>query len=224
MTDAKPQLLNWSFSKLKQDFHSRIRYWQTNKKQNKTKKQKQKHAKQIGNWLTQFQLCYSTRMQKVQNSLRQFTAAVHLILRHWLTECKAPIITLFVEHRHAIKTAHRPLLHQLHWLPISKRIMDKTACTCYWQSNHWPAVSAAGPLLSLIIFLSCYPFTVLPAQPCLRFSLSDTRMLKLQRFNRKTHGFRTFSERLFIRTQTHSLQIFGVVPFFKLQNDTYDNS
>ena len=27
-------------------------------------------------------------------------------------------------------------------------------------------------------------------------------------------------ERLFIRTQTHNLQIFGVIPLFKLQNDT----
>ena len=27
-------------------------------------------------------------------------------------------------------------------------------------------------------------------------------------------------ERLFIRTQTHDLQIFGVIPFVKLQNDT----
>ena len=27
-------------------------------------------------------------------------------------------------------------------------------------------------------------------------------------------------ERLFIITQSHSLQIFGVIPFVKLQNDT----
>ena len=27
-------------------------------------------------------------------------------------------------------------------------------------------------------------------------------------------------ERLFIRTQTYNLQIFGVIPLFKLQNDT----
>ena len=39
------------------------------------------------------------------------------------------------------------------------------------------------------IFLNYYTLTVLPA---LRSS-SDTRMLKLQRFNRKTHDFRTFS-------------------------------
>ena len=43
-----------------------------------------------------------------------------------------------------------------------------------------------------LIFLSCYTFTVLPALSALRAS-SDTRMLRLQRFNRKTHGFRTFS-------------------------------
>ena len=28
-------------------------------------------------------------------------------------------------------------------------------------------------------------------------------------------------ERLFIRTKTHSLKTFGVIPFAKLQNDTY---
>ena len=27
-------------------------------------------------------------------------------------------------------------------------------------------------------------------------------------------------ERLFLKTQTHNLQIFGVIPFIKLQNDT----
>ena len=27
-------------------------------------------------------------------------------------------------------------------------------------------------------------------------------------------------ERLFIMTQTHNMQIFGVIPFVKLQNDT----
>ena len=42
-----------------------------------------------------------------------------------------------------------------------------------------------------LIFLSYWTFTVLPALS--GRSSSDTRMLKLQRFNRKTHGFRTFS-------------------------------
>ena len=31
-------------------------------------------------------------------------------------------------------------------------------------------------------------------------------------------------ECLFIRTQTHNLQIFGVIPFVKLQNNTLNNS
>ena len=47
---------------------------------------------------------------------------------------------------------------------------------------------------SLLIFLSCYTFTVLPARSL--HSSSDTCMIKfvkIQHFNRKTHGFRTFS-------------------------------
>ena len=70
------------------------------------------------------------------------------------------------------------LLQQLHWLPISERIKYKTACMCY------NAITGFAPF----IFLSCYTF-VLPALSALR----QTRMLKIQRFNRKTHGFRTFS-------------------------------
>ena len=73
-----------------------------------------------------------------------------------------------------------PLLQQLHWLPISERIKYKTACMCY------NAITGSAP---------SYPFELLhlccPSRP-LRSS-SDTRMFKLQRFNRKTHGFHTFS-------------------------------
>ena len=63
---------------------------------------------------------------------------------------------------------------------IFERIKYKTACMCY------NAITGSAPsyLSELLHLYSPYRF--------LHFS-SDTRMLKLQRFNRKTHGFRTFS-------------------------------
>ena len=68
-----------------------------------------------------------------------------------------------------------PLLQQLHWLQIYERMKYKTICMCY------NAPSYISELLHLYS----------PSRS-LRSS-SDTRMLKIQRFNRKTHGFRTFS-------------------------------
>ena len=73
-----------------------------------------------------------------------------------------------------------PLLQQLHWLPISERIKYKTACMCYNAIT-----SSALSYLSELLHLYS------PSRS-LRSS-SDARMLKFQRFNRKTHGFRTFS-------------------------------
>ena len=79
---------------------------------------------------------------------------------------------------HAIKTA--PLLQQLHWLPISEQIKYNTTCMCY------TAITGSAPsYLSELLYL-CSPSRSLR-------SSSDTRMFKIQRFNRKTHGFRTFS-------------------------------
>ena len=73
-----------------------------------------------------------------------------------------------------------PLLQQLHWLPISERIKYKTACMCY------NPITGSAP---------SYPSELLHLYSPFRYlrSSSDTRMLKIQRFNRKTHGFRTFS-------------------------------
>ena len=72
------------------------------------------------------------------------------------------------------------LLLQLYWLPISERIKYKTACMCY------NAITGSFPsYLSELLHLYS------PSRS-LR-SPSNTRMLKIQRFNRKTHGFRTFS-------------------------------
>ena len=73
-----------------------------------------------------------------------------------------------------------PLLQQLHWLPISERIKYKTACLCY-NSITGSAPSYLSELLQLYS----------PSQS-LRSS-SATRILKLRRFNRKTHGFRSLS-------------------------------
>ena len=73
-----------------------------------------------------------------------------------------------------------PLLQQLHWLPISERIKYKTACMCY------NAITGSTPsYLSELLHLYI-------SSRSLRFS-SDTHMLKLQHFNRKTCGFCTFS-------------------------------
>ena len=74
-----------------------------------------------------------------------------------------------------------PLLQQLHWLPISERIKYETACMCY--------NAITGSTYSL---LSSELLHFYSPSRSLRSS-SDTRMLKIQRFNRKTHGFRTFS-------------------------------
>ena len=46
-------------------------------------------------------------------------------------------------------------------------------------------------LRPLVSFWTHFTFTVLPAVPALH--PADTRMLQLQRRNRRTHGFRTFS-------------------------------
>ena len=106
-----------------------------------------------------------------------------------------------------------PLLQQLHWLPISERIKYKTACMCY------NAITGSAPsYLSERLHL----YT-----PC--FS-SDIRMLKLQRFNDKTHGFRTFSHfglhiwnnlpqdtrhSLFLQSQTQDISLLRI---FQLSN------
>ena len=87
---------------------------------------------------------------------------------------RMPLHVLFSDH-HAINTAH-----QLHWLPISERIKYKTVCLCY------NVITGSAPSY-LSELLQLYR----PSRS-LRSS-SDTRILKLQRINRKTHRFRAFS-------------------------------
>ena len=73
-----------------------------------------------------------------------------------------------------------PLLEKLHWLPIPESIKYKVACMCF------TAINGSGP-----VYLPELLHVYTPSRT-LRSS-SDTRMLKIQLYKRKTHGFRTFS-------------------------------
>ena len=72
------------------------------------------------------------------------------------------------------------LLQQLHWLPVSERIKYKSACKCYNA-----IIGSAPSYLSELLHLYTPSHSLR--------SSSNTCMLKLQRFNCKNHGFRTFS-------------------------------
>ena len=73
-----------------------------------------------------------------------------------------------------------PLLEQLHWLHNSERIKYKVACMCF------NAINGSCPA-----YLSGLLHVYTPSHT-LHF-LSDSSMLKIQQYKRKTHGFRTFS-------------------------------
>ena len=96
------------------------------------------------------------RLQRVQNS------AARLI-------CK-------VRKSHHIT----PILHSLHWLPVSARIQYKTSCLCY------NSVSAVAPL-----YLSQLLHIYTPSRH-LRSS-GDTRIFKIPSVRSKTFGQRSFS-------------------------------
>ena len=87
----------------------------------------------------------------------------------------ARLVLLAPRHHHAT-----PLLEKLHWLPISERIKYKVACMCF------STINGSGPA-----YLSELLHVYTPSRT-LRSS-SDTRMLEIQQYKRKTHGFRTFS-------------------------------
>ena len=87
----------------------------------------------------------------------------------------ARLVLLASRHHHST-----PVLEKLHWLPISERIKYKVACMCF------SAISGSGPA-----YLSELLHVYTPSRT-LRSS-SDTRMLEIQQYKRKTHGFRTFS-------------------------------
>ena len=66
-----------------------------------------------------------------------------------------------------------------HWLPISELIKYKVACMCFH------AINGSGPT-----YLSELLHIYTPAR--ILCSSSDSHMLKIQQYKRKTHGFRTF--------------------------------
>ena len=72
-----------------------------------------------------------------------------------------------------------PLLEKPHWLPISECIKYKVAFVCF------NAINGSGPAC-----LSGLLHVYTPSRT-LRSS-SDTRMLKIQQYKRKSHGFRAF--------------------------------
>ena len=73
-----------------------------------------------------------------------------------------------------------PRLEKLHWLPISERIKYKVACMCF------NAINGSGPAyLSELLHIYTPSLTLR--------SSSDTRMLKIQRYKHKSHGFHAFS-------------------------------
>ena len=103
--------------------------------------------------------------------------SVYLWLHRRFTDHKLAERLVLLSPRHHHST---PLLEKLHWLPISERIKYKVACMCF------SAVSGSGPP-----YLSELLHVYTPSRT-LRSS-SDTRMLEIQQYKRKTHGFRTFS-------------------------------
>ena len=82
---------------------------------------------------------------------------------------------LRINHHHST-----PLPEKLHWLPISERIKYKVACMCF------SAINGSGPA-----YLSELLHVYTPSRTIR--SSSDTRMLEIQQYKRKTRGFRTFS-------------------------------
>ena len=87
----------------------------------------------------------------------------------------ARLVLLTPRHHHST-----PLLEKLHWLPISERIKYKVACMCFG------AINGSGPAYLYELLLVYTPSRALR-------SSSDTCMLKIQQYKRKTHGFHSFS-------------------------------
>ena len=84
---------------------------------------------------------------------------------------------VLLEPRHQHSTL---LLEKVLWLPISECIKYKVTCMCF------SAINGSGPA-----YISQLLHVHTPSRT-LRSS-SDTRMLKIQQYKRKSHGFRAFS-------------------------------
>ena len=88
------------------------------------------------------------------------------------------LLLFFVVFWHPRHYHSTPLLEKLQSLPISERIKYKVTCMCF------NVINGSGP--------ACLSEQVYTPSRTLRSS-SDTRILKIQLYKRKTHGFRTFS-------------------------------
>ena len=87
----------------------------------------------------------------------------------------ARVILMAPRHHHST-----PLLQKLHWLPISERIKYKVVCMCFH------AINGSGPTYLSELLRIYTPSRTLR-------SSSDSRLLKILQYKRKTHGFRTFT-------------------------------
>ena len=87
----------------------------------------------------------------------------------------ARLVLLAPRHHHSTH-----LMEKLHWLPISERITYKVACMCF------SAMNGSGPA-----YLSELLHVYTPSRTL--HSSSDSRMLKIQQHERKSHGFRAVS-------------------------------
>ena len=87
----------------------------------------------------------------------------------------ARLVLLVPYHHHST-----PLLEKLHWIPILEYIKFKVACMCF------SAINGSGPA-----YLSELLHVYTPSHTL--HSPSDTRILEIQQYKCKIHGFRTFS-------------------------------
>ena len=98
----------------------------------------------------------------------------------------ARLVLLAPRHHHSTPLLERrrrrrkKTKKKLHWLPISERIKYKVACLCFG------AINGSGPAYLYELLHVNTPSHTLR-------SSSDTCMLKIQQYKRKTRGFRTFS-------------------------------
>ena len=88
----------------------------------------------------------------------------------------ARLVLLAPRHHHSTPVLEK----KLHWLPISERIKYKVACMCF------SAINSSGPAYTS---LNCCMSTL----HLVHYALLLTRILEIQQYKRKTHGFRTFS-------------------------------
>ena len=143
------------------------------------KKTTKKRISSIRSYLTEYvtkKLVTSCVLSRLDycNSLLMGTTNSFIQPMQKVQNVAARLILRAPRHQHCTT-----LPQQLHWRPISQRIKYKTACMCYNSIT-----SSAPSYLSELLQLYS------PSRS-LRSS-SDTQILKLRRFDRETHGFRSF--------------------------------